>query len=328
MKILKKLSISFALLIAFSMLANAQGDVTELLNGNLKDANTLAKAYLEPFGKGFGTSLNSGWYNTAKPHKLFGFDLTFTVSTSMIPSSDKKFDVSKLKLDYWELQNPALKMSPTVAGSKNPGTVLQQKLLPANTLTLPEGAGLGFVPAPMIQAGIGLPFNTELDIRLLPKIKIPDAGQFSLWGFGIKNEFKEFIPVFKAMPFNVSAFFGYTNFKSSFDAEQSGNENSNQKLEFNAKGYTTKLLVSKSIPVLTVYLGAGYSKTTTNVDLKGDYNVSGIGAVNDPLKLEFINKGFSANAGLRLKLAIITFHFDYTFGEYKIYSGGFGISFR
>jgi len=326
MKIVKKLSILFALFFVFSVAAKAQGDVTDLLSGNLKDANTLAKAYLEPFGKGFGTSLNSGWYTTAKPHKLFGFDLTFSVAASMVPSGDKKFDVSKLNLSYWELQDPTKKMSPTVAGSKVDGTILTPKLGVGANLTLPQGAGLSFVPAPMIQAGIGLPFNTEVDFRYLPTLNVSD-GKFGLWGFGIKNEFKEFIPVFKAMPFNVSIFYGYTNFKSSFDAKQSGNENSNQKLEFNAKGYTTKLLISKSIPVLTVYAGFGYSKSTTNVDLKGDYTLNSL-PVKDPISLDFVNKGMTANIGLRIKLAVIAFNFDYTLGDYKIYNAGFGINFR
>lgn len=324
MKIVKRLSIVFALFFVFSVTAKAQGDVTALLSQNLNDANKLANAYLEPFGKGFGTSLNSGWYTTAKPHKLFGFDLTFSVAASMVPSGDKKFDVSKLNLEYWNLQDPNKNMSPTVAGSKIDGPVLENGI---NTLTLPQGAGLSFVPAPMIQAGIGLPFNTEIDFRYLPTLNVSD-GKFGLWGFGIKNEFKEFIPVFKAMPFNVSIFYGYTNFKSSFDAKQSGNEKSNQKLEFNAKGYTTKLLISKSIPVLTVYAGVGYSKSTTNVDLKGDYTVPGVGAKTDPLSLEFVNKGMTANIGLRIKLAVIAFHFDYTLGDYKIYNAGFGINFR
>ncbi len=323
MKISKQLFFSFALLLTFSLTARAQGDISDLLSGNLKDANTLSKAYLEPIGKGFGASLNSGWYNTAKPHNLFGFDITFTIATAIPPSSAKKFDVSKLDLEYWALKAGEEKLSPTVAGSGD-GSVLTHLGV---DLPLPEGAGVKFVPAPMIQAAIGLPFNTELDLRFLPKISIPDAGEFSLWGFGLKNEFKEFIPGFKALPFNVSAFFGYTKFKSSFKAEQSGNENSNQKLNFDASGYTTKLLVSKSIPVLTVYAGVGYTKSTVDVALKGDYDLDGA-PVTDPITLDFVNKGMSANIGLRLKLAIIAFHFDYTLGDYKLFNAGVGINFR
>ena len=181
----------------------------------------------------------------------------------------------------------------------------------------------------MIQVGIGLPFNTELDARILPKIDIPTVGQFSLMGFGIKNEFKEFIPVLKAMPFNLSAFFGYTKFTSSFDISASQTGNSTQKLNFNATGYTAKLLISKSIPVLTVYAGFGYNSSKTDVLLKGNYSIPGVGLdIKDPISLDFANKGMSANIGLRIKLAILAFNFDYTLGTYKLYNAGVGINFR
>ncbi len=332
MKITKRLIFSLVLLLSLSFSGKAQEDVVKFLTGSLQDANKLTKAYLEPFGKGFGAGLNSGWYNSAKPHKLFGFDLTFTMATAIPPSSSKTFDVSKLNLDYWKLQTTTNNIAPTVTGAKDNGPILVPKdVLIPGSLTMPKGAGLKFIPAPMIQAGIGLPFNTEVDFRILPTIKIPDVGKFSLWGFGIKNEFKEFIPGFKALPFNVSGFFGYTKFKSSFDVNAPQNGTSTQTLNFDASGYTTKLLISKSIPVLTVYAGVGYNKSTTDVKLKGNYSVPGVNLgldVTDPISIDFVNSGMTANVGLRLKLAVIAFHFDYTVGKYKLYNAGVGINFR
>lgn len=331
MKITKQLILSFALLIFLSISSKAQENITQLLSGSLQDATTLSKAYLEPFGKGFGSSLNSGWYNSAKPHKLGGFDITFTIATSIPPSSAKTFDVSKLNLNYWQLQTPAANMSPTVTGNKTGGPILVPKSAPTSgvQMALPQGAGLKFIPAPIIQVGIGLPFHTELDGRILPEIDIPDVGKFSLWGFGIKNEFKELIPGFKLLPFNVSALFGYTKFKSSFDINAAQPTPSKpQKLDFNASGYTAKILVSKSIPVLTVYAGVGYNKSKTDVALKGEYTVTNVGTFTDPISLDFTNSGMNANIGLRIKLTVIAFHFDYTVGKYKLYNAGVGINFR
>jgi len=94
----------------------SQEDAVKMLSGNLSDAKLLTKAYLEPFGKSFGTSLNNGWYNTAKPHKLFGFDITFTAAITVPPSADSKFDVSKLNLQYWRLQDDTDNSAPTVTG--------------------------------------------------------------------------------------------------------------------------------------------------------------------------------------------------------------------
>ncbi len=301
----------------------SQEDAVKMLSGNLDDAKLLTKAYLEPFGKSFGTSLNNGWYNTAKPHKLFGFDITFTAAITVPPSADSKFDVSKLNLQYWELQDPADNNAPTVAGKKNAGPTLVDKSTGTATLQLPQGANLRFVPAPIVQVGIGLPFHTEVMGRFFPKVDINGVGKFSLWGVGIKNEFKEFIPGFKLVPIDVSIMLGYTKFMSSFDIK------SNQTLEFNASGFTSKLLISKSIPVLTVYAGVGYNKSTTEVAFKGVYDIPNVGVgMKDPVSLDFTNSGFNANLGLRIKLALIAFHFDYALGKYAVYNAGVGINFR
>jgi hypothetical protein len=213
---------------------------------------------------------------------------------------------------------------------KESGPILQNKIDPAITMTLPKGTGLRFIPAPIMQFGIGLPFHTEIDGRFLPNIKIPDVGQFSLWGIGVKNEFKEFIPVLKSFPFNISVFLGYTQFKSSFDidAPKPAGSQKNQVLNFDASGYTGKLLISKSIPLLTVYAGVGYNKSTTDVALKGDYTIVNMGDRADPISLDFKNSGVNANIGLRMKLTVIAFHFDYTIGKYRLYNAGVGIDFR
>jgi hypothetical protein len=42
--------------------------------------------------------MTGGWYNTAKPHKLGGFDLTVTLNTASVPNGSKTFDVDELGL--------------------------------------------------------------------------------------------------------------------------------------------------------------------------------------------------------------------------------------
>jgi hypothetical protein len=322
--IMKPLKKSIFLLFMFiAGTVYAQEDVAAFLKGNLNDAKKLSQAYLEPFGKSLGTSLNSGWYNTANPHGILGFDITFTVPITIPPSSDKTFDVSKLNLEYWKLKTGSNAMAPSVTGG-NSNTVLNDKTTSSVELNMPDGANLKFVPAPMIQVAKGLPFHTEIIGRYLPTVNISSVGNFGMWGVGIKNEFKEFIPVVKRLPFSMSFLFGYTQFTSSFDI----NKAQKQKLNFKSSGYTARLLVSKSIPVLTVYGGLGYNHSTTDVAIKGNYNVEGVGSVTDPVAFDFSNNGFTANLGLRLKLAILAFHFDYSIGDYGIFNAGVGINFR
>ena len=332
----------------------AQEDIATMLKADLNDAKILAKQYANPFGEMFGNSLNAGWYNSAKPHGVLGFDITFNASIVTAPSSAKKFDVSRLNLNSLSLKPGESNFAPTIAGSKGDGPVMVYSRTVGGTeqtmeFALPPGAGIAVTPMPMIQAAVGLPFNTEIIGRFFPKVEIPDVGRFSMWGIGAKNEFKEFIPGFKMLPINVSFMIGYTQMNSEFDISykpdtyvsggSSESDYNNQKLALNARGYTARLLVGKSIPVLTVYAGVGYSKSVTDIDLKGRY--PGVGFENgslsvtnnadlpiNPLSLGFDDSGVSFNAGLRIKLAIIAFHFDYTLGKYPMYNAGVGINFR
>ena len=66
-----------------------------ILPEDIAQGEQLIEAYFTPMAESFGASLNNGWYNTAKPHSLGGFDLTFTVNTVIIPNSAKTFNIKK-----------------------------------------------------------------------------------------------------------------------------------------------------------------------------------------------------------------------------------------
>ncbi|HKK60165.1 MAG TPA: DUF6588 family protein, partial [Salinivirga sp.] len=81
----------FAMVVPLSSMA--QSEVSRFLSSGASDMEKLTEAYLEPFGKGFGTAMNAGWYNTAKPHQLFGFDVTINATLAMVPTQDESFDL-------------------------------------------------------------------------------------------------------------------------------------------------------------------------------------------------------------------------------------------
>ncbi len=95
---------------------SAQIDVAKLLEAGIADANVLAQPYLKPYGEMLGSSLNSGWYTSAKPHKLLGFDITFTGTYTMTPSSATSFNIGEMKLQTFELADQNNAIAPTVAG--------------------------------------------------------------------------------------------------------------------------------------------------------------------------------------------------------------------
>ncbi len=362
---LSKFFSTVVILLALTTVLRAQiGGMGKLLQVGLEDAEKLTAAYIAPFANGFGATMNSGWYNSAKTHKLLGFDLTFTTSVAFIPANAKSFDVAGLGLSsFAEITSPG-SISPTVAGAKNADLVglrYTREVLGAPTtlveFDLPKGTGLGFIPAPMLSLGLGLIKDTDVKFRYIPTIGLRDYGDLGLWGIGIKHGLKQWIPVLRKIPvFNLSLQGGYTQFNlgsnldfkpnPSWDDRTTGINFDKQRFDLTVKSYTANLLVSADIPVITVYGGLGISSTTTNLAFKGYYPIPDLddttGEVfisnetiggKDPLNISIKNKSGSAvlprlNAGFKLKLALITIHADYTYSDYSIVTAGLGISFR
>lgn len=364
-----KISLALLLSIFLRYSATAQMDnVTQILNGGLGDANKLMNAYMEPYGKGFALGLANGWYNTAKPHKLLGFDLTITGGVGMVPSDLKTYDISKIGLTT--LTFGANTEAPTIAGEETNGPDVYLKMQDnassisyTDTISLPQGTGFGYVPSAMAQLGLGLPFGTELDVRFLPSVKLGKTGKIGLWGLGIKHDIKQWIPVIKEIPFwSMSALVAYTSFKTStsgtllkpsadqyyLDGVDMNNYNG-QGVELTASAFTAGIIASTDIPIINVYGGLGFTSASSKLKLTGIYPLptlptpaqvinsgdplhpkSAVLDKKDPIDLDFdSNMTYKANIGLRLKLLLFTFHADATLtGGYTFYTGGFGISFR
>ena len=339
MRNIRKRCLVAVLAIAFSVPSFAQTDITELLklfNQAKGDVSLLAKEYMRPFGEEFGKTLNTGWYTSAKPHKLGGFDITISATAIPVSSSMKSFNVNDVlgansTLKVAPGSNPS---TPTVLGKEVDGTTVYAGVNTAATsMKLPQGANMPVMPMANYNIGVGLPFHADVAFRFIPKFSFGDDGEFGLWGIGIRNEFKEFIPVFKMLPFNLSAFWGMTKYKLSWDMKENSYANKNykdQELSTDATSYTARLLISKSIPVLTVYGGIGYNNSSSNYKLKGHYQYNGIAVNNgnDPFNLDYTSTGMMFNAGLRIKLAVFMLFGDYTYAGTSMYTAGLGFTFR
>lgn len=352
-----------------SMPAQAQvGDIGDILQSGREDANTLARAYLEPFGSGFGASLNTGWTNTASPHSKFGFDVTVSSGLAIVPDAAKSFNVNDLTLQKLELEGSD-PVSPTINGVDETGASLayyeevngnREKILDFN---MPEGSGFGYVPAPMIKAGVGLIKDTELMVRYTPETEIGDFGSFNLFGVGAKHGINQWLPGGKMLPVNLSVMFGYTNMEIGSDLDlpaedvienQSDTYNEydpskwdGQAVAMNTDAWTINALVGKSLPIISVYAGVGYEASTFNIQTPGSYptvvpnenydpNNSDeetrplkVDAVDEPIDISIEgDNGFRALAGFRFRAAIFHVSGSYTLSNYSSYNLGVGISFR
>lgn len=356
----KLLSGVAGILLLASQSTNAQIIETDFFKAGVNDGMKLLEAYITPYANAFGAGYNSAWYNTAKPHKFGGFDLTLTVSAGFVPDAATEFDLADLNFTNLELVNPTNSIAPTVAGSTDAGPELHMlQTIPGYgevemfNADSPGGLDWGIVPAPMLQAGIGLPLGSEIKIRYIPNTPIGESS-VQLLGGGLVHSISQYIKGMSLLPLNISAFGGYSKLAGSvpisIQPESFLNYTSytsadfqDQAFNFSLTTWNLSLLGSVDVPFVTGFLGIGYSKTSTVLELEGfiplptvDPFISTSGPVYVDSgvveEVESINiensSGLRFNVGGRLKLGVITFHADYTYSNYNVVTGGIGISFR
>lgn len=325
---MKKIIYTISLLL-ITQISQAQVTVT---GNDIAAGKSLIEAYLSPFGNSLGASLNNGWYNTAKPHKLGGFDVTFTLNMAFIGADHKSFNLDDITkgTNFVGDEN-----TPTFLGDNTNGAwVSYPNEDGVQSFQMPDGiVDLGVIPLPMLQGGVGLIKGTEIDVRYLPLTEIGKIGEINMFGVGVKHDILQWIPLASALPISVSIQAGHTNVNTAIVIPGTS-EIEDQDVSLNVKATTINLLVSKKILMLTGYAGIGYNSSTTTFEVTEKYTIgTGSNAIAfDPgvlTKLEFQTENdFRMNFGLRFQLAILAIQANYTLSEYPVATIGLGISIR
>ncbi|MBD3615910.1 MAG: hypothetical protein HUJ22_04990 [Gracilimonas sp.] len=336
-------------------------DIGAFLQAGADDATILTKEYLKPFPTGFGTGLNAGWTESAAPKKTLGFSLQIRPSIAVVPGSDQSFDISSLGLDKIVVAAGEDPVTSTISGSKGSGPLLEiyddpnsnnpQKL---GEFNMPGGTGFSFVPAPVVQASIGLVKKTDLTLRYFPETEIGDFGSFSIIGGAVKHEISQWLPGSKLLPVDISLMLGYNRIgvDAGLDLQETGTRDPNdptltsnpnpdfdsQKVVTTTETFVFNALVGKSLPLISVYGGLGYQKATFDLSVNGDYPVSSYNpitpgddyiVVSDPISFSLDSKSSAhALAGFRLRLGILAIYGEATLANYFTANAGIGISFR
>ena len=285
-----------------------------------EDGKSLIEAYIGPLGNSLGAALNNGWYNTAKPHSLGGFDVTITANIVMVPANAKTFNISESNGGTFSGGE-----TPTILGNGD-GVSASYNATPSD---MPKGLNIPIIPLPMLQAGVGLIKGTELDFRYMPELPIGDAGKVGLFGIGLKHDILQWLPIVDKIPIDLSIQAGYTKLSSEIKLiDPTATISPQANLDVSAT--TVNLILSKKLLMFTPYLGLGYNSTKTTFNVEGNYNVAGLPIdVSDLTKIDFESKNnFRANIGFRFNIAVLALQANYTFSEYPTATLGAGISLR
>ena len=291
--------------------------------------------------KGAIYSSNAGWYNTAKVHKKLGIDLSLRLNASFVPSSEQIFSVTDL--DY--ISTEAINL-PTIAGESRQEnliiTIPSGENLPEMTTTIKSPKGiksrlpLGAIPAPVLQLGIGIPFDTEIIIRYSPEYHRRGI-DMSLKGIGVKHNLLQYFEPIDKFPLNVSAFASFSKMKIDYDIQSfSSLEGSGQVAQFSLNNYNLLLLASLDVLVVNFYGGIGLTGGSSSFKMLGQYdleyqtqsNIPIQRTLKDPIDMNFKASDFQTTLGAKFKFLIFSAFIDFTFQEYNTLSAGISANFR
>ncbi|MCK5135497.1 MAG: hypothetical protein KAR19_06880 [Bacteroidales bacterium] len=351
--------------IQFGMLVPVSGQLLtmDFIYGGIDDAEEILQEYLRPYASIIGSDLNAGWYNTARPHKLGGLDITATVSWAKAPASALSYDMSQLELNG-DVDQSNTSLAPTIAGKQEvrPRISYSESVdlgggdvqdVEYASYTMPDGTGVDFFPLPMGQLTVGLPFGTDVSARFVPMMRIGDYGEIGLWGVGGKHSISQWLPfINKVKIIDISLQGGYTKVTSSAHVvvEPQPGVEVDPSPDFNwddqfvvqmVEGWTVNLIASQTLPVITFYQGIGYASSVVEVLVEGHFPIHSVitegddlgkttyEVVKDPIAMEYRNfNNLRLNVGARIKLGVFTIHYDFTHTLYATHSVGVGVSFR
>lgn len=319
-----------------------------------EDASKLTQNYLKPAVKGLIYSMNGGWYTTAKTHKKLGFDITINANASFVPNADQIFAFIPGDYTYLSLPNGETSL-PTVMSENNNGTTVDVSIPVGNgtfkvaSFEMPGGITgdlpINAVPTPMVQMGLGLPFKTDIKLRVIPNFNFDNSVDANLIGFGLQHDLMQYFGPLDKLPLSISVLAAFSNMNLTYNIDdESTTDNvsvTNGKAEFKMNTWTVQALASLDFKIVTLYGGLGYNNGNSTIKMKGDYNITYdledangfvIGTVNesisDPINLDFDAGGIRGTLGARLNIGFFKIFADYTLEEYNTVSTGIAFSFR
>jgi hypothetical protein len=335
---MKKLVILFVLLISVQQ-SKSQELETIILAAD--DASLITQNYLNPAVTGLMDSMYGGWYTTAKTHKKFGFDVTINANASFVPGKDQMFAFVPSDYTYLSLPNGETELN-TVMSENDSETEIavsspyENGTYKVTSFDMPGGIvgdlPINAVPAPMVQLGFGLPYKTDIKLRLIPTLNFDDSVNANLLGVGLQHDLMQYFGPLEKLPLNVSILGAFTNMKVTYDIEDNDAEDDvavkNGEAEFKMNTWTIQAIASLDFKIITLYGSLGYNNGKSTVKMKGKYtltydvedsNGNVIGTIDEsvrnPINLDFDANGMRATIGTRLNLGFFKIFADYTLQE-------------
>ncbi len=327
---MRRIRLLFFLLLTSQAYSQELGVMNYLVLG-VEDAKELFSVYFDPLNQGLMYGLTGGWNNTARVKEPWALDISLVSNGSFVPKDRLSMEINTNNFDDLRvLYGADVVWVPTIVGSKVSDVTFVTTLDGEEfEFDAPIGLGLLFtnlLPNAVLQAGIGLPGNTEFNFRYFPKINIDEAS-VGVVGFGLKHEITKTVKKWETLPVAISAFAAYTRLDLNYDFQTGGIVTGNSQ---SASGYLNTILfeltASTKNPIWNIYGGIGYVSGESNYAIKGTYVIeteSDTLTFTDPFNAQSNISGFRANIGGRVNINRFSINLDYTLQGYNNISIGF-----
>jgi len=343
----------FICTIFFGVNASNAQDLENILLAS-DDASRLFENYLNPVMKGLMSSMNGGWYSTAKSHKKFGFDISIGTSASFTPNKDQMFEFVADQYEYISVSDSSTSI-PTILSKDETETEINISIpyegnnFKVGSFRMPGGIAKDLpanaTPAPFVQVGLGLPFKTTIKLRYVPKTNFASDVNAQLIGVGLQHDLTQYLGLVGKLPFSVSLLGAYTTSTLNYDIKNGDVSDhisvSNGGAQFKLNVWTVQALGSLDFKIVTLYGGVGVNGGKSTFKINGDYELtyqiqsddgtnqgSMVESISDPVNLKFKSTGTRATLGARLNLPFVKIFADYTLQEYNTATLGVAFSFR
>ncbi|MFZ6051886.1 DUF6588 family protein [Halocola ammonii] len=296
--------------------------------------------YIGPVLDAYGSNQVSGWQPSGEILEPFAFSIGVQATATFLRSPNTKFNFNEVGFtDNLRLKDPSNPELPTVLGGATEqeliyrvqggvgGTVTYEEEIAAlSGITTPNNG----VPGAALQIGMGLPQASELQLRIIPPIKVLDVNHFLIGG-GFRHDITQyFADEDRKFHTIIGAYYSYSTFRHEPEDLLEGE---NQEIRMTDHSLNLEAVASYDFKLLSIYGLVGYYNTSTRFDMLGTYSfeveyqavpkpapptVQEAFSTTDPISVEATNSRPRFAVGASFKLGhVVELSTTYSMAEYN-----------
>ncbi|TBW27517.1 hypothetical protein EZJ28_11130 [Gramella sp. KN1008] len=180
----------------------------------------IAKGFATPASESTAYQGTAGWFTSARALDEWDVDVSVHGNGLFVPSSKKEFTINAGVFKNLSInEGVASAVVPTAFGGDS--EVVFNGSFQGNDFSFEaiQGVDKGALIYPFAQVSVGLPFDTEIGVRLLPELEV-DGSKFSTYGIGLKHNFSQYFRFNNEEDLQLAGILSYNIFDVKYEFEQ------------------------------------------------------------------------------------------------------------